>query len=172
MSDFAVTAMGPDRAGLIATLAEVVHERGANVHDATMTALSGHVAIVLQVATDEPPSDLGDALRAVTADLDLTIGIRPVIATTPPPPPSHLLSVYGTDRPGLLARITRVLADADASVVDLTSRLLDDDVPPTWAMSIEVLADNDDAALAQHLIDACNELDVDHQFRRIDADTD
>lgn len=171
MTDVAVTAMGPDRPGLIAALAEVVHDRGANVEEATMTALSGHVAIVLQVDTDEPDG-LGDALRGATADLDLTVTVRPATVDGPPPPPTHLLSVYGADQPGLLAGVTRVLADADATVVDLTSRLLDDDDPPTWAMSAELVADVDDDALVNHLDEACTGLGVEHQLRRIDATSD
>lgn len=169
MTDVAVTAMGPDRPGLIAVLAEVVRDQGANVEDATMTALSGHVAIVLQVDTDDDPDDLATALDDATRDLDLAVTVRPATSDGPPPPPTHLLSVYGTDRRGLLAGVMRVLADADASVVDLTSRLLDDEDPPTWAVSIELVASGEDAALADHLIETCDRLDVDHQLRRIDV---
>jgi glycine cleavage system transcriptional repressor len=168
--DLAVTAMGPDRPGLVAALAEVVRDHGANVGDVAMTALSGHVAIVLQVRTDRDVADLADALGRATGDLDLAVTVRPATDDGPPPPPTHLLSVYGEDHPGLLAGVTRVLADAGATIVDLTSRLLDDDDPPTWAVSIELVADREDADLAQRLIAACDDLQVEHQLRRIDGE--
>ncbi len=167
MTDLVVTAMGPDRPGIIAALAEVLHGHDANIADATMTALSGHVAIVLQVSSPRSPADLEAALEAAVAGLGLSIGVGPATIVGPPPPATHLLSVYGADQPGLLAAVTRALADGGATVVDLTSQLLDDEGPPTYAMSIELVAPDDDGGLEAALAAACDRLGVDHQLRLI-----
>ncbi len=172
MTDLAVTAMGPDRPGIIAALAEVLHDQDANIADAMMTALSGHVAIVLQVSSPRSPEDLEAALESGVTGLGLSIGVGPATVDGPPPPATHLLSVYGADKPGLLAVVTRALADGDATVVDLTSQRLDDEDPPTYAMSIELVAPDDDGGLEAALATACERLGVDHQLRLITPEHD
>lgn len=167
MTDLAVTAMGPDRPGIIAALAEVLHGHDANIADAAMTLLSGHVAIVLQVASTQSAEDLAAALEAGVSGLDLSIGVGPAPVDGMPPLATHLLSVYGADQPGLLATVSRVLADGGATVVDLTSQLLDEEGPPTWAMSVELVAPDDDGDLETALAAACERLGIDHQLRLI-----
>lgn len=172
MTHLAVTAMGPDRPGIIAALAEVLHDHEANIADATMTALSGHVAIVLQVATARPADDLAAALRAAVEGVGVTIGVGSATEEGPPPPATHLLSVYGTDQPGLLAAVTRALADGGASIIDLTSQVVGDDGPPTYAMSIELVGPDDDTELAAALDAACGRIGVEHRLRTVAHDSD
>ncbi len=137
MSSLAITAVGADRPGIIARLTGVLAERGGNLEDCTMTVLSGHFAIMLLVAIDADPRELEGDLEAATEDLGLVITVRIVDGGEVPSPPTHLLSVYGSDRPGLLREVTAVLASWDVNVTDLTTRVIGGD-HPVYAMALEI----------------------------------
>lgn len=174
MTDLAVTAMGADQPGIIAALAEVLRDHDANIGEVAMTSLSGHLAVVLQVTTELTPADLRSALLDGTTDLALAIGVGPATSDRPTPTVTHVLSVYGTDQPGLLARVARAVADVDADVVDLRSSVLDPADPTeaaTWAMSVELAASAPGELLATALDDVCGRLEVDHRLHRVHGDT-
>jgi glycine cleavage system transcriptional repressor len=137
MSLLAVTAVGADRPGIIARVTQVLVEAEGNLHDSSMTILGGQFTIVLLVRTDTEAAALETALADATRDLDLVVTVRPVGEGAESPPPTHVLSVYGADRPGLVAGVTRVLAEAEVNVADLTTRVLGDD-QAVYAMLFEV----------------------------------
>lgn len=172
MGERAVTAVGVDRPGIVAAVAEVLHERGGNIEDSAMTILGGHFAVVLLVETDDDAATLEEALTQATAHLGLRVAVADAGATPTSADATHLLSVYGSDRPGLLARVTRTLADLEVNITDLETRLLSGDDRPVYAMVVELVAPegrSDD--LADSIRTACQELGVDHTLRTIDAET-
>lgn len=172
MQELAVTAIGSDRPGIVAAVAGVLRDRGANVEDSAMTILGGHFAIVMLVESDDDPHDLRAALTEATAGFGLTIHVSRAGNEPTPSEPTHLLSVYGSDKPGILAGVTRALADAGANVTDLETRLLSAEDDPIYAMVIEVFVDDDrQDALTAAVSAACEDLGVDHSMRRIEAET-
>ena len=137
MGELAVTAVGADRPGIIARMTRVLSDRGGNLEDGTMTVLSGHFAIMLLVNIDEEPEALQQRLAAATEDLGLTVTVGSVGPADRPAPPTHLLSVYGADRPGILQQVSAVLADANVNITDLTTRLIDGE-HSVYAMALEI----------------------------------
>ena len=170
MPELAVTAIGADRPGIVATVAEVLHGRGGNLEDSAMTLLGGHFAIVLLVTTDDAPEELHAALGEATAELGLTVSVTRADAGGEHAVATHLLSVYGTDRPGIVAGVTRALADIDANIIDLETQVIGEGDDPVYAMLIELEAE-DDARVAAAASAACETLGVDHTLRRIDVET-
>jgi len=171
--EYAVTAIGVDRPGIVAAVAGALVEVGGNVEDSAMTILGGHFAIVLLVATDASAAALEAALVDATVDLGLTISVNPIAVDESgarAPRPTHVLSVYGADKPGILAGITAAIADAGANVTDLQTRVLSPDTNPVYAMVIEVVA-SDEATLANGLDEASDALGVDHTLRELHAET-
>ncbi len=168
--EYAVTAIGVDQPGIVAAVAGALTQVGGNVEDSAMTILGGHFAIVLLVATPASADELGAALRDATSDLGLDIHVDEVGPGAGSPQATHVLSVYGADRPGILAGVTRALADAGANVTDLETRLLSPGDNPIYAMIIELVVPDGvdiDGALAT----TCEELGVDHTLRLLDAET-
>ncbi|MDP8969215.1 MAG: ACT domain-containing protein [Actinomycetota bacterium] len=137
MAELAVTAIGADRPGIIARVTGVLLEHGGNLQDASMTILRGHFAIMLLVTSDADPAQLEAALAEATADLGLVVTVRPVGPGAHSAPPTHMLSVYGSDRPGIVHAVTSVLADHRVNVTDLTTRLLAGE-QAVYAMMLEV----------------------------------
>lgn len=169
MAVLAVTAVGADRPGIVAAVAKVLHDRGGNVEDSAMTILGGHFAIVLIVATEDEPDELRAALEEATAPLGLVVSVSRAEGERRPHEPTHLLSVYGADRPGIVAGVTAALAELGANITDLETQVIGHE-EPVYAMVIEVVAD-DEAALEARLTRVCADLGVDHTLRTIEAET-
>ena len=170
MHELAVTAIGTDRPGIVAAVTRILHERGGNLEDSAMTILGGQFAIVLLVATEDEPEALRDALQQATAELGLTISVCRTHGAHQGADPTHLLSVYGADRPGIVAGVTGALAEVGANIVDLETQVIGDSEQPVYAMMIELATDDDDAVAAA-IAGACEQLGVDHTLRTIDAET-
>ena len=170
MHELAVTAIGTDRPGIVATVTRVLNERGGNLEDSAMTILGGHFAIVLLVRSDDDPDALRDALTEATTPFGLTISVTRAEGPRTPAAPTHLLSVYGADRRGIVAGVTRALSDVGANIVDLETQLIGAESDPVYAMVIELQAE-DAAGVSRAVRDACTELGVDHTLRAIDAET-
>ncbi|HUH06555.1 MAG TPA: ACT domain-containing protein [Egibacteraceae bacterium] len=137
MAELAVTAIGSDQPGIIARVTKVLYEHGGNLEDSSMTILGGHFAIMLLVQTDASPTELETALAEGTSDLGLVVTVRPVGHGAPAAPPTHVLSVYGADRPGIVHSVTSALADHGVNVTDLETRVLEGE-RPVYAMMLEI----------------------------------
>ena len=137
MALLAVTALGADRPGIVARVTAVLLEHGGNLEDSTMTILGGQFAMVLLVSTAAQATTLEADLAAATADLGLVVSVRPVGPGSSSAPPTHMLSVYGADRPGIVHAVAEVLAQRSVNVTDLTTRVLEGD-RPVYAMVLEI----------------------------------
>jgi glycine cleavage system transcriptional repressor len=138
----AVTAFGADRPGIVAAATKVFVERGCNLEDTSMTILRGHFAMMLIVDTPAglTPGELERALAGPAAELDLVVAVRALDDDVPVSPPGDAwtVSVYGFDRPGIVHRISGLLADEAVNIVDLTTRVVGDPARPAYAMLLEV----------------------------------
>lgn len=169
MPELAVTAMGTDRPGIVAAVAQVLHERGGNIEDSAMTILGGRFSMVLLVAVDDGADELEDALRAATSELGLHLTVSEAGAAHASPAATHLLSVYGSDHPGILAGVSGALAATGANVTDLSTRVLGSD-EPVYAMVVEFSTDDLEAVTAA-VAAAADDLDVDWTLRALDEIT-
>lgn len=173
MPELAVTAIGADQPGIVAAVSATLRDRGGNVEDSAMTILGGHFAIVLLVDGPDDAPALQQALQEETERFGLTVHVSPAGEGHPSADPTHLLSVYGPDRTGIMAGVTAALADVGANITDLETRVLGaDGDAPVYAMVVELVAGPDQhAAIESAVARACEELGVDHTLRAIEAET-
>lgn len=175
MSDtslIAVSAIGNDRPGIVAGVTKVLYEAGVNLEDATSTILRGHftMTLVVRAPADMQAEELEERLAGVAGDLGLVVTARPVDeARLEVGEPTHMVSVYGADRPGIVFRITDVLARRGDNVTDFTSRVIGDEAAPVYAVMLEV-ATQDPAGLEADLNELRSELGVDVSVHPIEAD--
>src|SRR5690349_5211500 len=122
MQPLAVSAVGLDRPGIIAAVAERLAAHGANVTDSRMAILRGHFAMTLIVEGAEHDELTADLEQLANLE---TFSVTEVAeaAANPRSEPTAVVSVHGADHPGILAAVTRVLADAAVNVCDLQTRL-------------------------------------------------
>jgi glycine cleavage system transcriptional repressor len=124
MSELAITVIGHDRPGIVADVAEILAGLGANLTDSTMTRLRGHFAMTL-ICTGPDVAEVDVALAPIAADGRLLATARAVVPeeVTAAAGEPYLVSVHGADRLGIVAAVTRVLAEAGGNITDLTTRL-------------------------------------------------
>jgi glycine cleavage system transcriptional repressor len=165
MPTLAVSAVGLDRPGIIAAVAELFAAHGANITDSRMAILRGHFAITLIVEGAER-----DALATDLAGLSTleTWSVAEVAeaADAPRSEPNAIVSVHGADHPGIVAAVTRVLAGAGANVCDLRTRLAE----RLYVMVIEVAVPPEVPDLAERLDAVAAEQDVTITLRTLDPD--
>jgi glycine cleavage system transcriptional repressor len=136
-----------------------------------MTLLRGNFSIMLVLTSPESAtaSSLHDALREPCAALGLTYTVLDVEDTAGVPHPSHVLTVYGADKPGILFRVTDALAGAGVNITDLNSRLVGAS-EPVYAVMLELSVPGDAAALEATLSQVAAEIGVDLTLHTRDDD--
>ena len=167
----AVTVVGTDRPGIVAAISKVLYERGCNLEDVTSTILRGHFSMMLIVRIPEEADAAGleAELAAAGSDLGLIVTVRSVQdAPASVVQPTHMLSVYGADRPGIVFKVAQTLADAGANITDLTSRVIGETEAPVYALMLEVALDSD--AQAEAVLALRTELDVEMTLHPLEAD--
>ena len=168
----AVTVVGNDKPGIVAAVARSLYEAGCNLDDATSTILHGHFSMVLIVRAPDGASagEIESKLQGDASPLDLVVTVRPVEnVDTPIAPPTHVVSVYGADRPGIVYRVAEALAKGGANITDLASRVIGDEQAPVYALMLEV-AVPEDALLERMLEPLRAELDVEITSHLVESD--
>jgi glycine cleavage system transcriptional repressor len=125
MHEYAITVIGRDRPGIIADVSSVLAGLGLNLTDSTMTRLRGHFAMTLVCAGEVPSNEVESALAPLSAEL--IVSVSQVVTDGPVAPTGghYLLRLHGADRLGIVAAVTRLLADVGGNITDLTTRLAD-----------------------------------------------
>jgi glycine cleavage system transcriptional repressor len=120
-----LTAVGPDRPGLVSELSALVGGAGANIEDSRMAILGGEFAVIMLLSGSAAAIE---AARQIGPRVESKLGLRCLMKDTSPahPPAEYLLyriAVTGVDRPGIVQAIADILADRDINVASLESRL-------------------------------------------------
>jgi glycine cleavage system transcriptional repressor len=175
VSEFAVTAVGRDRPGIVAAISEVLFELGGNVEDSRMSILRGHFAVMLivelgdEAARDRLESELGRVRDQLGLEA-ISVSEVETLSGVPDSGPGHVLTVYGSDRPGIVHRITSLLAERDVNVTDLSTLLAGGD-EPIYVMMIEIaIGDVAEEELRAALEAAAAELEVDVSLRPLEGE--
>jgi len=119
-----MTLVGPDRTGLVESVARVVAEHGGNWLESRMCRLGGEFAGILRVEISaDKKSALLDALQKLQSN-----GLQIVVRADQPTAAAASgkqtrLEIVGADRPGIVREITAALARAGVNVEEFTSEL-------------------------------------------------
>jgi glycine cleavage system transcriptional repressor len=126
---FILSAIGTDRPGLVAELAQLIYDCDANLEDSRMTILGSDFAVILLCSS--AGADAGDRLavgaKRLERDHGLTILLRSLERSRRPSVPApgtklYRLEAVGEDRAGIVAGICRLLADRGVNIAELTTR--------------------------------------------------
>ena len=117
-----MTIIGPDRTGLVESVARVVAEHGGNWLESRMCRLGGEFAGILRI---ELPVEKRQPLLSALQTLQnhgLTVVVRPDEATAAANKGRQTkLEIVGHDRPGIVREITSALARANVNVEEFSS---------------------------------------------------
>lgn len=141
-----ITAAGPDRPGIVSRISRILFETGCNMEDTSMTLLRGEFAMMLIVRLGPGMSARGleRKLKSVQKNLRLSLLIKPLSRKEARERGSlkgrpYILSVYGADHPGIVYRITRLLAAKSVSITDMNTRVIGPKGQPVYVMILEVV---------------------------------
>jgi glycine cleavage system transcriptional repressor len=125
MPQLIISAMGPDRPGLVGEFTGLLFSSRANLADSRMVNLRGQFALVMLVEGSD------DALRTIRAGLPneaqrmgltVTFGGEGAAPRTSPGM-SFKLKTYSMDQPGIVHRITDLLRRHQINIEELETRL-------------------------------------------------
>jgi glycine cleavage system transcriptional repressor len=128
MSPYIVmTAVGPDRPGLVDEISEFLAARKINIEDSRMSVLGGEFAVILLASGVKA---LCDCLVPEITGLEKKTGLRIMIKETRSPldrrsAPSipHRLTATCLDHPGIVHEITQILHKRNINIESLETRV-------------------------------------------------
>ncbi|MGD8784076.1 MAG: ACT domain-containing protein [Thioalkalispiraceae bacterium] len=135
---YMLTLVGRDRPGIVAQVTNTLFEAGCQLGEASMMRLGGNFTVMLMVQSEHQPASLESTLQEKLSDLDLRLHIDPIEGHLHEHIiPDVCVSVYGADRPGIVAEVTHVLQKQDFHILDLESDVAGSEEKPIYIMHIE-----------------------------------
>lgn len=122
--ELVITAVGPDRPGIVAELTGLVHAAGANLADSRMANLRGQFAMLALVeGSADVLADVEKRVREAATGMGFRIDVsRAPKATTVSGVPFRL-KTYSMDQPGIVHKVTSYLRQHGINVEDLETHL-------------------------------------------------
>ena len=144
MHHFALTIIDRDRPGIVSQVTEALYKRGCNIADSSCSILGGQFAMILIIAHPEfsDKESFGDAFTSLEES-----GLSVFLRTLKPGGEKHtkiegelcMISVYGSDKPGIVYRVTKELGERNVNITDLNTKLVGTDERPVYVMMLEAI---------------------------------
>ena len=124
MRQLIITAVGPDRPGIVGELTGHVHASDGNIIDSRMVNLRGEFAMMILIeSADDAAQRLAGDLPRVAEQMGLRLTVTPqeshaqAVRGLP-----YRLKTYSMDQPGIVARLSKVLRDNGVNIEELEAR--------------------------------------------------
>lgn len=135
---YMVTVVGKDKTGIVAGLSQALNDKDWSLGEASMARLGGNFTIMMMVEGEGTVNDLKDVLQPVATRLTLEVHVDQIEAELHQHrEPNVQLHVFAADRAGIVADVTRVLADAGLSILDLNSEISGTEAEPVFVMVLD-----------------------------------
>lgn len=162
----AITAIGPDRAGLIRDLSQAVSGSGGSIRESRMIALGSDFAALLLVSGNwHAVNKIRDRLTQLQRDAGLTITVRDTEPRTTEPAAPYNIDVVAMDQEGIVLRLSSFFGNRNLEIAEMNTRLYN--APHTGAamfsvqMTVNVPAGERIATLREEFLDFCDEHNLD-----------
>jgi glycine cleavage system transcriptional repressor len=126
---FALSAIGRDRPGIVADLAELIYECDCNLEDSSMTLLGSEFAVLLLLTGEgeEIEQRLSAACKRLEWEKRLTVFFRPLESAPISFGATHHaraveLEAVGVDKAGIVARVARCLANFNVNISQMATQ--------------------------------------------------
>lgn len=162
----AVTAIGPDRAGLIRDLSGVITEAAGNIYESRMMALGSEFAILMLIGGQWPAlARIREKLEALERRGELTVTVRD---SKPRPQENcapYLIDAITLDHEGIVLGLSDFFACRGLEIAEMNTRRYN--APHTGAamfsvqMTVNVPAHLPLARLRDEFLDYCDQENLD-----------
>jgi len=144
MQHFALTIIGRDRPGIVSQVTEILYRLGFNIADSSCSILGGQFSMILIISNPEINSkeEFSDAFTPLE-ESNLSVYVRTLKPGGEQRPEMAgelcMISVYGSDKPGIVYQVAKELGDRQINITDLNTKLIGDEQRPVYVMMIEAL---------------------------------
>jgi glycine cleavage system transcriptional repressor len=119
-----LTAIGPDRVGLVEKISEFISRHGCNIEDSKMAVFCGEFAVIVLISGEGGNLvKIGRDYREIETETGLAISIK--TPSTRTPPDSFLpykLTASCMDHPGIVYQISAVLSAMGVNIESMETR--------------------------------------------------
>ncbi len=172
---YAVTVIGKDKPGIVASVAEVLYKNGFSIEDSSSTLLKDQFSIILIISRKEKMGilELKKAFACVRKNLNMSVSVRNIDTEETFDDATDnifMISVYGSDKPGIVYQISNALAKNSINIIDLRTRLTKAE-KPVYVMIMEVNApkDMEENKIKQIIDRAAAKINVNYSIRRAET---
>ena len=171
---FALTFVSSDKPGIVAEVSKILYDNGFNIEDSSSTLLRGFFSMILIVSSPESMSEkeFEKIFEPAVKKMDLSMSVMPVNQLIPPKKleKTYVISIYGSDKPGIVYRVTKFLSEKGINIVDLQTKVAGKDDKPLYIMVLEVnIPDFKDENWIISLKKISDELGTDIHVRQIET---
>ncbi len=120
---YMLTLVGEDVAGIVAAVTSDLSDANCNLGETSMMRLGGSFSILMIVGTEHSSSDIKSILDKTCQRFNLKLHVDPLNTNASPKQivPDVRIGIYGADSTGIVAKVTRVLADSGLNITNLSS---------------------------------------------------
>ncbi len=162
----AVTAIGPDRAGVVRDLSQAVTAAGGSIRESRMIALGSEFAVLMLVAGNwHTMNKLQTAFQALQQQADITVTIRETQQRPVEPAAPYLVDVVTLDHEGIVFGLSNFFATRGLEIAEVSTRRYN--APHTGAlmfsvqMTVNVPQNLHVATLRDEFLEYCEEQNLD-----------
>ncbi len=138
---YILSVVGKDRPGIVSHVTAALYDGGCNLGETSMIRLGDSFTIMMMVRHDGTVKSLQSLLSTVADSLGLHVHIDKMDGKLHEhPEPDVQITVYGADRPGIVAHVTGALAEAGLNIVNLDSDVGGSGDAPIYVMHIDGVA--------------------------------
>ncbi len=149
---YILSVVGKDRPGIVSHVTSALYEGGCNLGEASMIRLGDSFTIMMMVRHDGTVKSLQYLLATVADSMGLHVHIDKLDGHLHRHvEPDVQITVYGADRPGIVAHVTGALAEAGLNIVNLDSDVGGSEDQPIYIMHIDGVAGEGIVALQSAL---------------------
>jgi len=119
-----LTAVGPDRVGLVEKIAEFIARHGCNIEDSKMAVFCGEFAVIVLISGDgNKLVKVANDYREIEAETGLTISLKtPATRKTEESFLPYKLTASCMDHPGIVYQISNVLSSMGVNIESMETK--------------------------------------------------
>ncbi|MDH3978630.1 MAG: glycine cleavage system protein R [Gammaproteobacteria bacterium] len=162
----AVTAIGPDRAGLIRDLSKIVTDASGNILESRMIALGSEFAILMLISGNwHSIAKIREKLEGLQGRDELTLTIRDSLPRAGIAAAPYVIDVVSLDHEGIVLGLSNFFASKDLEIAELNTRRYN--APHTGAamfsvqMTVNIPAGMQVSALRDEFLEYCDTENLD-----------
>lgn len=162
----AITAIGPDRAGVIRDLSQAVSGSGGNIRESRMIALGSDFAVLMLVAGNwHSVNKIRDRLTQLQRDTGVAVTVRDTEPRSLEPSAPYNVDVVALDQEGIVLRLSSFFANRNLEIAEMNTRRYN--APHTGAamfsvqMTVNLPGTVHVATLREEFLDFCDEHNLD-----------